>query len=102
MKQVALAERAIAVLAAALHQLTRKRDGTVTLTANATSTTVTPAVVTSQSVILFDPLTANAALELTSGSMYVAEADRSTGSFTITHTNDVTTDRTFRWVAAGD
>lgn len=102
MRQVALAERAISVLAAALHHLTRTRNGTVTLTAGATSTIVTPAVVTSESVILFDPKTANAAAELAAGTMFVATANRSTGSFTITHANAVSVDRTFNWLAAGD
>jgi len=67
--------------------------GEVTLTANDISTTVTDARVSGYSTIVFDPLTANAAAELAAGTMYVAEADRLGGSFTITHTNAASTVR---------
>jgi hypothetical protein len=63
---------------------------------------VTDPTVTPDTVILFDPLTVTAAAELAAGTMVVLAADRLLGSFAITHTNAGTTDRTFRWLAAGD
>ena len=75
--------------------------GEVTLTANAASTAVTDDRCTTGSVILFDPMTANAATELAAGGMYVLEANRRSGTFTITHANDANADKTFRYVVIG-
>jgi hypothetical protein len=47
-------------------------------------------------------MTATAAAELVAGTFYVLAADRLLGSFTITHGSSAVTDRTFRWLAAGD
>jgi hypothetical protein len=102
MKQVDARERGIPKLAEALHLLTRDRDDVVTLTAGATVTVVIDPTVTPDTVILFDPLTANAAAELYAGTMYVLPVNRFLGSFAITHLNAGTTDRSFRWIAAGD
>lgn len=82
----------------ALHNLTKKRSGTVTLTASATTTTVTDKSITSESVIALMPTTANAAAAL--GTTYVSA--RSKGSFTLTHANNAQTDRTFGWCAGID
>lgn len=102
MKVVDARNRNIQDHAEALFLLTRDRDDVVTLTAGATVTVVTDPTVTPDTVIIFDPLTATAAAEQAAGTMYVLAADRLLGSFTITHANAGTTDRTFRWLAAGD
>jgi hypothetical protein len=102
MKTLDPRERNIAKIAEAVHQLSRDRDDVVTLTASVTTTVVMDPTVTPDTVILFDPLTASAAAELAAGTMYVHAAGRLFGSFTITHANAGTTDRAFRWIAAGD
>jgi hypothetical protein len=102
MKTLDARERDIAKIAEAVHQLSRDRDDVVTLTAGATVTTVTDPTVTPDTVIIFDPLTATAAAELYGGGMYVLPVNRLLGSFIITHANAGTTDRAFRWLAAGD
>jgi hypothetical protein len=75
--------------------------GTVTLTASAASTVVTDEKCTTGSVILFDPLTANAAAELYGATMYVTAANRRNGTFTIIHANNAQTDRDFRFMILG-
>jgi len=102
MRQLDARTRELPKVVEAVHRLTRTRDGEVTLDAGAPWTVVTDPTVTPDTVILFDPLTANAAAELYSGSMYVLPVNRFLGSFLITHLNAGTTDRTFRWLAAGD
>lgn len=74
---------------------------TVTLTANADSTTVTDARLTYCCATLFAPCTANAAAELAAGRLYVAEGSRVNGSVVISHANNAQTDRTFRMVVVG-
>ena len=69
--------------------------GTVTLTANTTTTTVSDVRAGPNSVINLMPQTANAAAE----AWYIDT--QSTGSFTITHSNDTSTDRTFRYSILG-
>lgn len=71
--------------------------GTFTLTANATTTTVTDNKFESQMVPLWSPTTANAAGAMTN--LYVSA--RAKGSFTLTHSNTATTDRTFLYVRVG-
>lgn len=73
--------------------------GSVTLTANVASTTVTDARAGLQSFIGFMPQTANAAAEIGAGTMYVATQGKQT--FTITHANNAQTDRTFRYCLLG-
>ena len=84
----------------ATRQLVRGRSnavGTVTLTVSATTTVVVaPKIVGSGSSIHLMPTTANAAAAL--ATTYIAAAN---GSFTITHANAATADRTFRWSARG-
>ncbi len=63
----------------------------VTLRASQTTTVVTDPRIYSTSWLGFDPRTANARSALFS--MYVSSI--SNGTFTITHTNTATTDRTF-------
>ncbi len=68
--------------------------GEVTLTNSATSTVVTDIRVGADSLIVFQPITADAATELAAGSMYVSSQGKQT--FTVTHASDTTT-RTFRF-----
>jgi hypothetical protein len=72
---------------------------TVTLTANAASTTVSNSRIGANSYIEFMPTTANAATEKAAGSMYVSS--RSKGEFVITHANNAQTDRTFTYAHIG-
>ncbi len=73
--------------------------GTITLTANQATSTLSDARIGGGSVILFTPTTANAAAEVGAGGMYVsAKAD---GSATITHANNAQADRTFDYVIMG-
>jgi hypothetical protein len=77
--------------------------GTVTLTASAGSTTVSEAAgrIGAATVILFMPTTANAATEFGAGTMYVSARSVSGNTFTITHTNGLSADRTFYYVLVG-
>lgn len=71
--------------------------GTCTLTAGATTTTVSDTAFESGMVPLLIPTTANAAAALTN----VSISARAKGSFTLTHANTGTTDRTFLYVRLG-
>lgn len=79
--------------------------GSVTLTASATTTSVTDYRVGPESVILLMPTTTNAALEA-SGHLQIDTAacfvsSRSKNTFTITHSNDPSTNRTFGYAIVG-
>jgi hypothetical protein len=67
-----------------------------TLTANAASSTLTFEWLSPQSVVTFDPKTANAATELYGATMYVLTANRGNKTWTVTHANNAQTDRTFQ------
>jgi hypothetical protein len=71
--------------------------GTVTLTANATTTVVEDNKFQSDMIPVLSPMTANAAAAL--GTTYVSA--RTKGSFTLTHANAATTDRSFGYVRFG-
>lgn len=71
--------------------------GSLTLTANAASTVVSDNKFESAMVPVLVPLTANAAAALTN--VYVSA--RTNGGFTLTHTNNAQTDRTFGYVRFG-
>jgi hypothetical protein len=75
----------------------------VTLTSSAGSTTMTDARLTRNSLVVFDPTTANAAAEIYGGTMYVKDdgTNRKSGSFIITHANNGQTDRTFKALIIG-
>jgi len=73
----------------------------VTLRASQTTTVLTDIRLSPQSVVIFDPQTANAAAELYGGTMYVLTANRGDGSWTITHASAVSTDRTFACALIG-
>lgn len=102
MSRITDKERDLGRIAAAVTRLQRVRNNTVTLTINVATTTVTDPTVTPNSRVFFEPLTASAATELYGATMYVLAADHDLGSFTITHANNATADRTFGWVALGD
>ncbi len=72
--------------------------GTLTLTANAASSVLSDPRLTINSLVLFDPMTANAAAELAAGTLYTLTANRNNLVWTVTHANAVSTDRTFRYM----
>jgi hypothetical protein len=71
--------------------------GTFTLTAGATTTDVEDNLFQSDMVPVWSPMTANAAAAV--GTTYLSA--RTKGGFTITHTNNAQTDRTFGYVRFG-
>ena len=73
--------------------------GSFTLTANVTTTTVTDFRVGVDSVITLMPTTANAAAAL--GTTYISAVAPLTNTFTVTHANAATTDRTFKYEVTG-
>ena len=84
----------------AIRQLIEGRSnavGIITLTANAASTAVTAVSCGPQSAVFLFPTTANAAAIV--AATYVSAV--ASGSFTVTHTNSATADKTFYWVALG-
>lgn len=95
-------DRDIGRLNQAIRQMMQGRDnagGTVTLTANAASTTVTAPNCATGCGVFTEATTANAAAEKGNGTLYVSAVVN--GSFTITHANNAQTDRTFFWSARG-
>lgn len=73
--------------------------GTVTLTTSSATTTVTTANCAAGSTPILTPTTANAAAEIGNGTMYVSAV--ANNSFTITHANSATTNRTFLYAILG-
>lgn len=67
--------------------------GTLTLTANAATTTLTDSRIGPKSFIGWSPTTANAAAEIKAGGFYISA--RGQGTATLTHANNAQTDRTF-------
>lgn len=95
-------ERDLSLYALSISELASGRSnavGSVTLTANTTTTTVTDSNFASGSVPKLEPTTANAAAERGNGTMYISA--RANGSFTITHANNAQTDRTFIYAIQG-
>ena len=80
-----------------LFQGKTNNTGTITLTANTTTTTLSDPRLTVESWVGFDPLTANAAADVP----YALTANRNNLAWTLTHSNAATTDRTFRSVIVG-
>jgi hypothetical protein len=68
----------------------------LTLTANSATTTFNYIRLSPQSVVHFDPKTANAAAEIYGGTMYVLTANRGNETWTITHANNAQADRSFQ------
>jgi len=89
----------------AVNQLMAGRSnasGTVTLTANAASTTITGVNVNENAEAFFEPKTANAAAEKGNGTMhYTITRIAGVPTVTITHANNAQTDRTFGYVIIG-
>lgn len=73
--------------------------GSVTLTANAATTTLSDPNIGGNSVVNFSPTTANAAAEVGNGTLYF-DAPGS-GSVVIEHANNAQTDRTFNYIVIG-
>jgi len=73
------------------------QTGSVTLTANAASTTLTDYRITASSVISLMPTTANAAGAI--ATTYIGTT--AIGSATITHANNAQADKTFRYSVIG-
>jgi hypothetical protein len=85
-----------------LQQLAAGRSNatsSVTLTANTTTTTVTPINCAAGSAVFLFPTTANAATEWGNGTIYVSAVAKQ--SFTLTHANNAQIDRTFFYVCLG-
>lgn len=74
-----------------------RNQGSVTLAANVTTTTVSHPLFESHQTVVLSPLTANAAAAL--ATTYVSA--RAKGQFTLTHANAATTDREFEFIFAG-
>lgn len=74
-----------------------RNSGTLTLTAGATSTDVKDARFQSSQYVVLFPMTAHAAAVV--ASTYVSA--RTTGQFTITHTNTADVDKTFGYIFVG-
>lgn len=90
-------EEGLRQLATAVNINADGQTGTVTLTANAASTTLTDARLTESSVIGLMPTTANAAAAL--ATTYIGT--RAIGSATITHANNAQADKTFAYSVTG-
>lgn len=77
--------------------------GSATLTANVATTAVVDYRLGNNTVILFQPMTANAAAEIGAGTMYVKTTDYDipNRTFTINHANNAQTDRVFRYFLVG-
>lgn len=73
----------------------------LTLTANAASTALIDPRLSIQSVVVFDPMTATAATALYGANVYVLEANRGNGTWTVTHNSTADVDRKFRIAIIG-
>ena len=96
------AEQDISKVVMAVRQLTEGRSnavGTVTLAANAGTTTVTAPNCGAGSAVFLFPATANAAAIV--AATYVLTSNITKGQFIVSHTNNAQTDKTFHWVALG-
>ncbi len=88
-------------LASAINGLLQGKSnnyGTFTLTANSATSTITDKRIGQDTVIHWQPTTANAATALTN----IYESSRTVAtSFVLTHTNNAQTDRTFKYTLTG-
>ena len=95
-------ETQLSKYALSLQQLAAGRSnayGTVTLTENEATTTVTNANVSVNSAIGLTPTNAASATEFGAGTWYIGTV--SNGSFVITHVNSATAGRTFKYMIHG-
>jgi hypothetical protein len=86
----------------AIRQLAAGRSnatGSLTLAANAASTTIAAPNCAAASQVFLFPKTAHAAAELAGGACYVSAV--ANASFTVTHANNAQTDRTFAYACLG-
>ena len=67
-----------------------------TLTANVATTVLNYKGLSPQSVVSFDPKTANSAVEKAAGTLYVLTANRGNDAWTVNHANSAQTDRVFQ------
>ena len=95
--------RKIAVALNGAMQGKTNNTGSVTLTANAGTTTLTEVHgrVGQNTQIFFFPTTANAATEFGAGTLYASARSVANNTFTLTHANNAQTDRTFGYVLIG-
>jgi hypothetical protein len=91
--------RQVAVVVNRVAQGKLNCTGSVILAAGTTSTAVSDARVTAASVVLLMPATANAAIEIGNGTLFVSARDK--GSFTLTHADNAQTDRRFDFAVIG-
>ena len=75
-----------------------ERTGLVTLAANTASTSLIDARIRFDSPIFLQPTTANAAVEIGNGTLFLPEAGRANGAIVIAHANNAQVDRTFRYL----
>ena len=75
--------------------------GEFTLTESAATTVLNDIRLSPQSVVCFDPKTANAATELYGGTMYTLTANRGNSAWTVTHANNAQSDKTFAYSIIG-
>jgi hypothetical protein len=73
--------------------------GTKSLGAGAATTTLSDQLIGGSSVVLLQPITANAAAELGNGTLYFDPP--AAGSVVIHHANNAQTDRTFNYIVIG-
>lgn len=102
MKQISQQERRLEKIVSQVRALAEGRSiaaGTVTLTINVTTTTVTKSIISAGCFPVLFPTTANGAAELGAGTIYVSSVV--SGSFVITHANNATAGRTFNYLAIG-
>ena len=77
--------------------------GTVTLAANAATTVITFAAgrLSSNTTFLLFPTTANAAVDIGAGTLYESARAVASNTLTLTHANNASVDRTFRYALIG-
>lgn len=80
-----------------LFQGKTNNTGEITLTANSATTTFLDSRLTIDSVVVFDPMTANAKADIP----YALTANRNNLQWTLTHANAASTDRTFKYLIVG-
>jgi len=73
--------------------------GSFTCTTSATSTVVTDFRAGKQSIILLMPTTANAASEVSNGTIFISARNKQ--SFTVTHSNNSQADRSYGYAILG-
>lgn len=93
--------RSIASVVKGLSQGKLNATGTVTLTANQATTTLSSPLIGRQTKIHLFPTTANAAAEFGSGTVYMTYPNATEGQAVINHANDANADKAFTWVAFG-